>query len=74
MGKVNLHSTGKVSENTQISHRRCYLADLELMRTHAIPNVFVNVQIPIKWKYTAESHIFPGCGFLRRLEVIMKLK
>ena len=39
MGKVNLHSTGKVLENTQISHRRCYLADLELMRTHAIPNV-----------------------------------
>ena len=39
MGKVNLHSTGKVRENTEISHSLCYLADLELMRTHGIPNV-----------------------------------
>ena len=39
MGKVNLHSTGKVWENTEISHILHYLADLELMRTHAIPNV-----------------------------------
>ena len=39
MGKVNLHSTGKVRENTEISHSLRYLADLELMRTHGIPNV-----------------------------------
>ena len=39
MGKVNLHSTGKVRENTEISHSFRYLADLELMRTHGIPNV-----------------------------------
>ena len=39
MGKVNLHSTGKVRENTEISHSLRYLADLEFMRTHGIPNV-----------------------------------
>ena len=39
MGKVNLHSTGKVRENTEIPHSLRYLADLELMRTHGIPNV-----------------------------------
>ena len=40
MEKVNLHSTGKVLENTEISHILRYLADLELMRTHAISNVW----------------------------------
>ena len=40
MGKVNLHSTGKVWVNTEISHILHYLADLELMRNHAIPNVW----------------------------------
>ena len=40
LGKVNLLSPGKVWENTEISHILRYLADLELMRTHAIPNVW----------------------------------
>ena len=40
MGKVNFLSTGKVWENREISHILCYLTDLELMRTHAIPNVW----------------------------------
>ena len=40
MGKVNSHRAEKVWENTEISHILCYLADLELMRTHAIPNVW----------------------------------
>ena len=39
MGKVNSHSTGKVRENTEISHSFRYLADLEFMRTHGIANV-----------------------------------
>ena len=39
MGKVNSHGKGKVRENTEISHSLCYPADLELMRTHGIPNV-----------------------------------
>ena len=39
MGKVNLHSTTKLWENIKISHILRYLEDLELMRTHAIPNV-----------------------------------
>ena len=38
MGKMNLHSTGKVRENTEIPHSLRYLADLELMRTHGFPN------------------------------------
>ena len=41
MEKVNLHSTGKVRENTEISHSLRYLADLALMRTHEFP-LFVN--------------------------------
>ena len=39
MGKVNLHSRGKVRESTQTFHSLCYLAELEFMRTHVIPNV-----------------------------------
>ena len=39
MGKVNLLSTGKVWQNTEISHILRYLTYLELMRTHAVPNV-----------------------------------
>ena len=40
IGKVNLLNTGKVWENTKISHVLRCLADLELMRTNAIPNVW----------------------------------
>ena len=40
MAKVNLLSTEKLWENTEVSHILCYLATLELMRTHAIPNVW----------------------------------
>ena len=40
LGKVNSLSTGKVWENTEISHILRYLADLELMRTHTILNVW----------------------------------
>ena len=40
MGKVNLHSTEKIWENTEISHILRYLADLELMRTLAVPNIW----------------------------------
>ena len=40
MVKVSLHSMGKVWENTEISHILCYLTALELVRTHAIPNVW----------------------------------
>ena len=39
IGKANFHSEGKVWENTEISHSLCYLADLELIRTPAIPNI-----------------------------------
>ena len=40
MGKVNLLITGKVWENAKISHILLCLVDLELMGTHAIPNVW----------------------------------
>ena len=40
MEKVNLHSTEKVWENIEISLILRYLADLTLMRTHAILNVW----------------------------------
>ena len=44
--------------NTEISHIFHYLADLELMRTHAIPNVWecTNSQ---KMEYYVESHSIP---------------
>ena len=53
MGKVNLLSTGKVRENTEISHILRHLADLELMRTHTIPNV---------WGYTNFHKMEIFCG------------
>ena len=59
MGKVNLHSMGKVRVNIEISHSLRYLADLELMREPIEFPMFVNVQIPIKWRYSVESHIIP---------------
>ena len=37
-GKMNLRSRGKVREKTEISHSLHYLINLELMRTHGIPN------------------------------------
>ena len=40
MEKMNLHSTGKRWENTEVSHILRYLTDLELMRAHAIPNAW----------------------------------
>ena len=40
MGKVNLHSTRKERENTEISDSLRYLADLEFTRTRRFPNVF----------------------------------
>ena len=58
MGKVNLRSMRKAWENTEISHIFCYLADLELMRTHAILNVWESTNSR-KWKYSVESHIIP---------------
>ena len=36
----NSQNMGKVWENTQISHIIRHLADLGLMKTHAIPNVW----------------------------------
>ena len=59
MGKVNLHSMGKVRVNTEISNSLRYLADLALIRELIEFPMFVNLQIPIKWKYFVESHIIP---------------
>ena len=52
MGKVNLHSTGKRWENTEISHIFRCLRTLKLKRTHANPNV---------WECT-NSHIMEVFG------------
>ena len=57
MGWVNSHITEQVWENIVNSQVLLYLTDLDLVETHAIPNVYV--QIPIIWKYSAESHIIP---------------
>ena len=61
MGKVNLHSTEKVWENTKISHILRYLADLELKRTLAILNI---------WECTnsRKMEIFCGKPYLNQAE------
>ena len=58
MGKVNLNSTGRVREDTEISHSLRYLTDLEFLRTHGIPNV-CECTNSHKWKYSMESLIIP---------------
>ena len=58
MGKVNLLSTGKVWESTEISHILCYLSYLELMRTHAILKVWECANSH-EIEYSVESHIIP---------------
>ena len=58
MGKVNLLSMGKVWENTEIFHILRYITYLELLRTHAIPNVWECANSH-KMKYSVESHIIP---------------
>ena len=45
-------------ENTETSHILRYLADLELIEPMQFP-MFGKVQIPIKWKYSVQSHIIP---------------
>ena len=56
MGKVNLHSTEKIWENTEISHILRYSQIWSWWEPLQFP-IFGNVQIPVKWKYSAESHI-----------------
>ena len=60
MRKVSLFSTGKVWENTEISYNLRDIADLELNENPCnSQSMFGNVQIPMKWKYSVESHIIP---------------
>ena len=66
--KVNFHSTGKVRENTRIFHSLRYLVDLELMRTHGIPNVCECTNSHKMEIFCGNS--FPDCGILKKLEVI----
>ena len=65
---------GKVWENTKISHILRCLADSELMRTHAIPNV-------CECKNSHKMEVFCGkpyhsqaVGFFGKLAVITKPK
>ena len=74
MGKLNLYSTGNVRKNTKISHSLRYLADLEFMRTNGIPNVYECTNFHKNGSILWKAISFPGCGFLRKLEVIMKPK
>ena len=53
IGKVNLLSTGKVWGNTEISHIFRYLANLEFVRTHTIPNA---------WECTNYHRMEISCG------------
>ena len=65
---MNFHSTGKVRENTRIFHSLRYLVDLELMRTHGIPNVCECTNSHKMEIFCGNS--FPDCGILKKLEVI----
>ena len=73
-GRVNYHIMEQAWENTDNSQVLLYLTDLELVGTHASHNVwkcanFHNIEI-VQWKVIS----FPGCGFLRKLELIRKPK
>ena len=65
MGKVNLHSTGKVRENTEISHNLGYLADLELMKTHGILNVYECTNFHKMTIFPGKSYHSQAVGFWR---------
>ena len=56
-GLANSHITEQVWENTDNSQVLLYLIDLALVGTMPAPSG--NVQMPIPWKYSAESHIIP---------------
>ena len=71
---VNSHITEKIWENTGNSQVLLYLTDLELVGTHANPNVrecanSYNMEIFL-WKAIS----LPGCEFLRKLELTRKPK
>ena len=63
MAKVNLLSTEKLWENTEVSHILCCLANLELMRTHAIPNVWECTNSHKMDIFCGQSNHFQAVGF-----------
>ena len=68
MREVNLLSTGKVWENRDFpysSRNHEISCNSQCLRMYKFPE-----NGNILWKATS----FPGCGFLRKLEVIMKPK
>ena len=74
MGKANLLNTGKVWENTEVSQILYYLTDLELMTTHAIPNVWECAISHNMEKFCRKSYHSQAVVFLTKLEVITKPK
>ena len=63
MGKLNLHSIGKVWKDTEISHILHYLADLELLRTYAISNVWKCKNSHKKEIFCRKSYHSEAVGF-----------
>ena len=74
MGKVNLLNTGKVWENIEVSQILHYLTDLELMRTHAIPNVSECAISHNMEMFCGKPYPSQAVVFLTKLEVITKPK
>ena len=72
MGKVNLLSTGNVWENKEISHILRYVAYLESMRTHAIPDVWECANSHKMEIFSEKPYHSWAVGFLNKLEVIAR--
>ena len=73
MGKVNLHSTWKVWENTDFPYSllpRRFKVDDNPCNSQCLEMYKFPQNANILWK----TILFPGCGFLRKLEVITKPK
>ena len=73
MGKVNLLSMGKVWETTEISHILRYLAYLELMKIHAIPNVWECANSH-KMEIFCGSHIIPSLRIFQEIRSYYKTR
>ena len=63
-GKWIYLNTRKVWENTEIFHILRYLADLDLIRTHAIPNVWECTNSPKMEMFCGKPYYTQGVGFL----------
>ena len=66
MGWMNFHITEQVLENTDNFQVLLYLPDLELMKTHTIPDVWEKTHSYNMEIFCGKTVPFPGCRFLKK--------